>query len=350
MRIQPIDVNHAKAAAKRLRDLSTKGAAGTRPLALARAMETVARMLGFRHWHELQATSAPGAPLDDAVPTTERRERRRQQAAALEAEGFSPAAAAGAVEAILPSGDFDREAERATQHIEKLVIANGNVRSGVEAEAEWMMENLGMPRSDLAFAMEAAAARSEMDGGLVSARSRRMERVKVETHDRTGWFAIVSEEHLFYQGYYMHDPGPELAAEVEATTRRVLADGSRGIEGFLQNLAGAFASGSFAAPGTYIGALQACACSTAVSGRGDAVRTATFGWLISKESGLDLFVVHLRGLEAGGFRTELAKLDAVNVGEARSALERLPEVRRIQGKLLEKIGLGGIDPSKFMKG
>lgn len=339
MRIQPKDTGQAKAAARRLRDLSATGAPGTRPLALSRAMEAVARMLGFRDWHELQATRGPASPPDHEVAAPERRDRRRQQASVLEAEGFSPAAAAATVEAILPSGDFDQEMERAVAYLEGAILASGTSVDELDAEAEWILQNLGLPRSDLPAAKAAAEARLTLDGGLLAARSRRVEQVRQETAGRSGWFAVVSEENLYFQGFHLEDPADQVAAQIEALARQGLASDRRGAEGFLQDLAGAFAGGGFAAPSTYVGALQASAVLAALSGREGAAKAAAFGWMLSRETGLRHFVIFLRGREAGGYRTELARLEASNVAEGRAALERLPEVRRIKRALLARLGL-----------
>lgn len=341
MRLNPPSPGHARAAAKRLQEISERGVPGTVPLARSRALEAVAKMLGFSSWHELLKSSGPASPADHEVGTAERRARRSAQAAVLRRLGFSPEAAAAAVEVVLPSGRFEAEVIAARDFLATAAIAAGHLPGRLAMEAAWLARNLGV---DEAWGMRVAEARAPMDGGFVEASGALLDARRERTGSGRGLFAAVVPAKLLYQAYHLAEPPPGVALAAEREIRAGIEEMGAGPEWFARMVQGMLETGMLAKADAYLGALQVAVLDLAAQGVARADEVGLLGWLIHRETGLEHFAVIDRGTTASGFaRTELRDLGADTVAEARAAVEAMPEVLSIQERLVRLL-LGGSPP------
>jgi hypothetical protein len=337
MRIEQ-DVEKARVTARRLAALSNLGAAGTRPLSLARAHEAVATMHGYRDWNDLSASADDPALPDHAVTARERRLRRAQQAAVLVGLGYSGAGAAAMVEVTLPSGDAESELAAAG------IFANGYVagtdgRDGRSLNAAWLLERLGLPPEREGWARSVAAVREQLDGGLAAAFQKMRDGFAQRTQDsEQGYFVVIAEARDFYQGYMLVDPGADIVGRCSDIIDAAMSS-SGSVDAFLEGLNVIIGSGFTVMPFGRSGPIQAALVTSAMRSPNDPASIAGFSTLLARETGFRRFAVRLVEDAGQGMTTSVEAIPARTIGEVRAWVAALPETRRIRARLSRKLGL-----------
>lgn len=340
MRIQLRDVGQAKKLAKRLKAISeNSSSSGIGKLPLARCHELVARMLGYRDWHELQRASdasRQASPDDRDVEHADLIRRRLYQTDRLEEAGFHRHTAAALVDSLLPSGNPERERDAIQARPEKPVddvsglaaefmdlylnnrayrVALGDILidRGLEQTTDGLFEAHLILAERMRLGFDPRRVRDpRRDGDSARAQTRKQGR---------GYLGLVMPARDFYQGYMIHDMGAE-------TRMRVIEKHRSGLEML----------GQRDDDRALAGALQASICHVVEKEPQSEAKLAAF---------MDALVVHMDEnylvvighAESGGWRTELEALRADDVHDARRLFEGHPQVRKIQARLRERYGL-----------
>jgi hypothetical protein len=343
MRIHFPTADRPKATAKWLKALSEKRVNGTQRMVLSKAQNATSTMLGYSDWHELEKVigTQPPSPLDHEIPLEECRARRLFQAEQLKRIGFTHSAALAVVDIILPSGEFDHEMDACREHIGKAILEHRgeSMPNPFEIERSWFRHVYGV---DDAFADRVAKARTALGEPLTDALKRWTKRTTARASANSdGYGAVIYEDGLYWQAVFLKPLPPEMKPMAERVERELRAELSRqtsGPDGMIRYLE-AMAAGNFVSmPYTYQGSLHAAFATTVLEHQIDA-GVNIIGNLIREESGDDFFIIFVRSRTEKGMATTYQKLDVGSADEARTAINNLPEVKRIKEVITKRANL-----------